>query len=147
MKNKFLYPLTVKTEHIDALKHVNNEIYIKWLMEAAGAHSSSLGYSIEKYLFDGACFVVRRHEVDYLAPAFLGEELVVETWVENMQKAKSTRVYNIRRLADQKILIHAKTLWVYVDLITGRPTEISTEIINAFSDFIHGDNHDDLKKS
>lgn len=138
MKKKFTYPLTVMPEHIDSLKHVNNEIYIRWLMEAAGAHSTSLGYSIEKYLSDGACFVVRRHEVDYLAPAYLGEELVVETWVENMQKAKSTRVYNIRRLSDQKNLIHAKTLWVYVDLITGRPIEISESIIHAFSDFIHG---------
>lgn len=66
----FTHAIKVSSEHIDILNHVNNEVYIKWLLEAATAHSESLGYSLTKFLADDGCFVVRRHEIDYLAPAF-----------------------------------------------------------------------------
>lgn len=137
MKKIFSFPITVTSEHIDSLKHVNNEIYIKWLMQSADAHSSSLGFTIHKFLEDNACFVVRRHEVDYLAPAFLGEELVVETWLMDMKEKKTTRVYNIKRKNDERILIRAQTLWVYIDLATGKPIEIPEKISKPFLEFVH----------
>ena len=136
-KKVFSYPITVSPVHIDILNHVNNEVYIKWLMEAAIANSAAVGYTMEKYLSDAACFVVRRHEVDYLSPAFLNEELVVETWIEDMKSKTTTRVYKIKRLADQKILITAKTLWVYANINTGKPAEIPQALIESFKPYIH----------
>lgn len=137
MKQFFSYPIKVSNEHIDSLNHVNNEIYIKWLMEAATAHSTELGYPMEKYLADKACFVVRRHEVDYLAPAYFGEELVLETWILDMQATKTYRIYRIKRIQDNKVLIEAKTLWVYISLESGKAIEIPAELRTAFKDFIH----------
>jgi acyl-CoA thioester hydrolase len=128
----FSYPLTVQPADIDALRHVNNEVYLKWLLEAAGAHSVSLGFGMEKFLSDGACFVVRRHEIEYLASAYLGEELVVETWVKDMEAVRSKRAYRIRRLKDDKILVTAETLWVYINMKTGRPTEIPASMQEAY---------------
>ena len=133
MTHKFKYSITVNNDHIDALKHVNNEIYIKWLMESAGAHSSACGLTLERYLTSGACFVVRKHEVDYLAPAYFGEKLIVETWIKNIQAKKSTRAYQIIREHDNTIVVTAETLWVCVDLKTGRPTEIPQIVIDAFN--------------
>lgn len=137
MKKVFSFPITVTSEHIDSLKHVNNEVYIKWLMQAADAHSSSLGFTVHKFLEDNACFVVRRHEVDYLAPAYLGEDLIVDTWIIDMKEKKSTRVYNIKRKSDGRILIRAQTLWVYIDLATGKPIEIPAKITEPFLEFLH----------
>ncbi|MFN3453816.1 MAG: acyl-CoA thioesterase [Pseudobdellovibrio sp.] len=137
MKKIFRYPIKVSQEHIDSLNHVNNEVYIKWLLEAAGANSSSIGFTLDKFLSEEACFVVRRHEVDYLAPAFLDEELTVETWIEQMEATRSTRVYTIKRNKDDKTLIKAKTLWVYINLKNGRPIEIPEHVIESFSPYIH----------
>lgn len=128
----FFYPLTVQASDIDALKHVNNEVYLRWLLQAASAHSVSLGYGMEKFLSDGACFVVRRHEIEYLASAYLGEELVVETWVKDMEAVRSKRAYRIRRLRDDKVIVTAETLWVYINMTTGRPTEIPASMQEAY---------------
>ena len=136
-QNIFTYPIKVAEEHIDSLNHVNNEVYIKWLLEVAMAHSSSLGYTMEKFLSDGSCFVVRRHEIDYLAPAFINEDLIVETWLKEVRGTRTSRVYAIRRASDQKILIKAETLWVYINLQTGKPTEIPEELAEAFAAFVH----------
>lgn len=137
MNQRFKYSIVVGKEHIDVLKHVNNEVYLKWLIEAADAHSTCCGYSVEKYLGNGSCFVVRRHEIDYLAPAFLGEKLIVETWIKEMYSRKSCRAYQIKREHDGKTLLMAETLWVYVNLRTGRPVDIPPEIVEAFDKY-HG---------
>jgi acyl-CoA thioester hydrolase len=128
----FHHPIPVTEEHIDVMKHVNNEVYLAWVVQAATAHSESVGYDLKKYFEDGAAFVVRRHELDYLAPAFLGDELIVETWIADFAGAKTTREYKIIRASDQKVIVEAKTLWVYVNLRSGRPTQIPESIITAF---------------
>lgn len=128
----FSYPITVKASDIDALNHVNNEVYLSWLLMAAAAHSTSLGYGMERYIKEGGCFVVRRHEIDYLASGYLGEELVVETWVKDISTARSTRAYRIRRPKDDKILVNAETVWVYINMKTGRPQEIPAHMTATF---------------
>lgn len=135
MKQLFELAVVVTDEHIDFLKHVNNEIYLRWLIDAADAHSTYCGYPVEKYLADGACFVVRRHEIDYLAPAFLGERLIIETWVEEMQTKKSRRAYRIRCEHDGRLILSAETVWVFVNLSSGRPVAIPADIIAAFNNY------------
>lgn len=132
MSKAFHHEITVSKEHIDALNHVNNEVYLRWLLQAAGAHSDAVGYDMKKFLEIGESFVVRRHEIDYLASAYLGEKLTVVTWIKEIHSTRAHRQYKIIRERDSKTLIAAETLWVYVDLKTGRPTKIPQEILQAF---------------
>lgn len=129
---RFIHHITVNEKEIDSLNHVNNEVYLKWLITAAEAHSLFLGYGIEKFLESGCVFVVRRHELDYLLPAYLGEKLRIETWVSSSQGARSMREYQIIRESDQKVLMDAKTPRVYIDLKSGRPTLIPKEMSEKY---------------
>jgi acyl-CoA thioester hydrolase len=132
IKKTYKFKIKVGPQDIDEFEHVNNEVYLTWLLKAAIAHSTELGYSMRKYMDDGAGFVVRRHEIDYLAPAFLNEELSVETWVSEMSGVKTTREYQLSRGRDEKIILTAKTLWIYVSLTTGKPTLIPPELLQVF---------------
>lgn len=128
----FIYPITVNHSHIDSLNHVNNEVYLKWLIEAASAHSDSLGFTMEKFLSMNQCFVVRRHEIDYLAPAFLEQELEVQTWIEDIKGSRSIRSYQIVRKKDGALLMRAQTVWVYISLETGKPLQIPEHVHSIF---------------
>ena len=46
---------------------------------------------------DGIVFAVRRVEADYLAPAKLDDELVVETWVENLRPVRMVMGQEVKR--------------------------------------------------
>lgn len=133
MQPSHQYHITVQKEHIDMFNHVNNEVYLKWLIESADSHSTSLGYPLERYIKEGAFFIIRRHEIDYLAPAYLGEKLIVETWVEEMETKRCVRSYKIIREKDSRTIVLGKTLWVYVNLKTGRPIVIPDNIYNLFA--------------
>lgn len=137
MKPIFSLPLTVSTEHIDSLNHVNNEVYLRWILMAVDAHSESLGYTLPFFINSGGCFVVRKHELNYLLPAHLGEELIIETWVTALKAAQSTRAYRIKRVRDERVIFTAETIWVYVDLKTGRPMEIPNEMRENYGRFLH----------
>ncbi len=128
----FEYPLTVTESDVDGLNHVNNTVYLRWLIDAASAHSEHLGYGLKEFLAAGGAFVVRRHELDYLRPAFVAEELVVHTWVTDFETDRTTREYKIVRKKDQKTIMVAKTLWVFVNMKTGKATKIPDKIATDY---------------
>ncbi len=134
MRKKFTYRPHITANDIDVLGHVNNEVYLRRLLEAAMAHSIALGFTMEKFLEMGSSFVVRRHELDYRLSVYVNDRIRVETWVEPFEGTRAPRFYEIYKEADDKLVLTGQTLWVFVDLKTGRPQKIPDLILNAFAD-------------
>jgi acyl-CoA thioester hydrolase len=131
MNKPFVYTLTVPPEVVDTFDHVNNVEYVRWVQDAAMRHSVAVGYGWEAYQRLGAAFVIRRHEIDYLHPARLGETLTVTTWIESHTRTSALRATKIAKATGEHIL-KARTRWVWVDLNTMRPRRIPDEIQNLF---------------
>jgi acyl-CoA thioester hydrolase len=135
----FSMELVASAEDIDELDHVSNLVYVRWVQQVAEAHSSTVGYDHDAYRELGAVFVIRRHEIDYLAPAYRGDRIVLETWVESWKAASSVRMTRISRRGHDAaepnpvVLARAKTLWALINLATGRPTRMPEELRAAFT--------------
>ncbi|HYI02764.1 thioesterase family protein [Hyalangium sp.] len=129
----FSIRLRVTAQELDELQHVSNVVYIRWIQDAAVAHSEAVGLSLEEYRKLGAVFVVRRHEVDYLRPALSGDEVEVETRVVARSPVTATRQTFIRRMADGQVLVQAQTQWAYVSTATGRSVRIPPEVTERFA--------------
>ncbi len=125
----FALDLEVVGDDIDDLGHVGNIVYVRWVLDAAATHSAALGWDLPAYRRAGGVFVVRRQEVDYLRPAFLGDRVRVETWVEELSRVTSLRRTRIVRGAEE--LARASTTWAFVSL-EGRPIRIPDPIAAAF---------------
>lgn len=122
----------VKAHEIDQVGHVNNIEYVRWLQDAAIAHSAVQGWDAPRYRELGMGWVVRSHFIEYLIPAFLDDEIVVQTWVASMKKVTSQRRYEIWRPTDGKKLAVAHTQWAFVNFATHQPCRVPTEILSAF---------------
>jgi acyl-CoA thioester hydrolase len=118
---------------IDELGHVSNLVWVRYVLDAARAHSRAVGLDHAAYLRIGGVFVVRRHEVDYLAPAFEGEPLTATTWIESWGAATSTRRTRIIHDTDARELCVATTTWAFVAIPSGRPRRIPAEVAQAFA--------------
>lgn len=118
-------------DDIDELRHVSNLVYLRWALEVAHAHSDARGWTHEAYSRLGASWVVRRHEIDYLRSAKLGETIALTTWIDERKRVSCVRK---TELADSqgRVLARLTTLWAFVDLSTGRPTRIPDEVLNKF---------------
>ncbi|MBN1470224.1 MAG: acyl-CoA thioesterase [Syntrophaceae bacterium] len=131
MPQIFQYKLTIPDEAVDTNGHVNNIEYIRWMQLAAVLHSDIQGCT--KATTDiGATWVVRSHYIEYLSPAFAGENIVILTWVSNFRRVQSLRKYRIIRIEDNAVLVEGETDWVFVDAQTGRLRSIPQNVIITF---------------
>jgi acyl-CoA thioester hydrolase len=128
----FLLSVEVQPEDIDRLGHASNQVYLRWVLEAALAHSTALGLDEDAYFARGQAWVVRRHDLVYLRPALAGDRLRVETRVASMSAASSVRRTRILRPSDGAILMTSATDWVYIELPRGRPVRIPEDVRSRF---------------
>ena len=128
----FTYTFSVLPEHIDFNHHVNNVTYLTWMMEAAARHSNSVGLSFEACRELGGTWVAKSHTIEYRKPAFEGEELQMETWIDSIGKVKSVRRYRLTRPADSALICEGETTWAFVDAQHQRPMKIPEVIAEAF---------------
>ena len=134
--------VTASADDVDMLGHVSNIRYVGWVQQVATSHSSALGLDLAAYRELGGVFIVRRHEIDYLGPAFAGDRLRLQTWVESWKAVSSVRMTSISRLADASgqvldepvELARGKTLWVFASLPGGRPRRIPASVKSVFAD-------------
>ena len=122
----------VLPEEIDGLGHVNNLNYLKWMLAAAVGHSTVNGWPPERYGEIQSAFVVRSHQVEYLQPAFAGDEVLVHTWVSSFNKVTCLRKYKTVRSKDGMVLTMGQTGWVFLGLKPYQPRRIPPELAAAF---------------
>lgn len=120
---------TVMKEDLDDLNHVNNVTYVQWIQDIAKEHWEVRATDKLKKKF---IWVVIRHEIDYKKQAFLGEELLIETYVGETTFVTSERFVNIRNATTGEILVAAKSMWCLLDSKSKRPTKITEDLRTVF---------------
>lgn len=122
---RFEFSLTVQAADIDGLGHVNNVVYVRWMQEAATAHWET---AAPPALRAQVIWVATRHEIDYKAPAFVGEALVVRTWTGEPSGATWERFIEVRRAADDRLLAKGRSVYAALDPATGRPRRVEAAL-------------------
>jgi len=123
----FELQIPISPQDIDALGHVNNVVYLRWVQEVAEAHWNVLASpELQKEL----AWVVLRHEINYHRPAFLEDRIIAKTWVGETSGFRSIRhveIYN----GSATLLVTANTTWCLIDPETSKPKKITEQIFNS----------------
>ncbi|HEV8612170.1 MAG TPA: thioesterase family protein [Gemmatimonadales bacterium] len=127
--SRFEVSIEVGHEHIDGLGHVNNVVYLGWMQQAATAHWDRVSDSASRA---AVRWVVIRHEIDYKAPAFVGERLLARTWVGEPTAATWERFSEIRRASDDQLLAQCRSVYVALDPVSGRPRRVDAALRAPF---------------
>ena len=129
----FVIDIDVQSEHIDELGHANNAVYVTWLESCAWQHSQHLGLGLSDYRRLDRAMAVLRHEIDYLAAAYQGDQLQLGTWiVDSDQRLKMKRNFQLIRPADRITLLRAQTTFVCIQLSAGRPKRMPIEFVEGY---------------
>lgn len=132
VSNEFTHEIVVVDAHIDRFGHANNVVFVQWIQDVAEAHSTAVGFPVAAYERMGAAFIVRRHEVEYLRPAVLGERLSIRTWIPDAKGASCTRGTEMTSLKSGQVLAKSSTTWVFAALATLRLQRIPDDVRIAF---------------
>lgn len=127
-----IFEKTVKVtkEDIDEQGHVNNVRFVQLMEDISKAHwEERAPEEIKEQYF----WVVVRHEIDYKKQAFLGDELLLQTFIGEHTHVTSVRHVIIRNRQNDEILIKAKTTWCLMDRDSRKPVKISEEMFRDFN--------------
>ncbi|KPM47839.1 acyl-CoA thioesterase [Jiulongibacter sediminis] len=127
MENTFSQNIKITPEHLDELNHVNNVVYLKFMEKAAIDHWYHVATEEER---ESVRWIARRHEIDYLRPAFLNDELTIETWVEKHDAISTERHYLISK--NGQPVVKALTLWIALDPVSMKPKRLPAELMAKF---------------
>lgn len=129
----FIENVRVNAADIDELGHANNTSYVRWMEQCAWQHSADLGLDIAAYHALDRAMVVLKHELHYLAAAFLDEELVVGTWIlRSDAKLRLTRHFQIIRPSDAATLLRARSEYACMEISSGKPKRMPPAFIDGY---------------
>ncbi|PMR76283.1 acyl-CoA thioesterase [Billgrantia endophytica] len=128
LPDPYVIDIEVGASSIDEYDHANNAEYLRWVERVSWAHSEYLGLDLARYRVLDRAMAVHRHELDYLAPAFEGDHLKLATWIVGCDgRLTLTRRFQLRRPADGRTLLRARTRFACIELSSGRPRRLPAE--------------------
>jgi acyl-CoA thioester hydrolase len=126
------FPIRVYYEDTDAAGIVYYANYLKFIERARTEMMRLYGVEHEKARQSGTAFIVRRCAIEYVAPARLDDELVVETRIKELGGA--TILLNQDVLRDGAMLVRASVLVACIGA-HGRPVRLPAELRSSLSSF------------
>ena len=122
----------VEWRDLDQVRHVNNANYLAYIEECNVSATDAFGWPIDRIMEQGVGIVARRYRIEYREPALLHDELEVTSFLSDVKRSTAVRHNEVRRVRDGALLARAYSLWVFVDLNTGRPMRIPAVFMDSF---------------
>ena len=123
----FRHQIAIEPADIDQMGHVNNAVYLKWVQDAVVDYWQSIAppEAVAKHLW-----VALKHEITYLKPTFLQDNVVAEVIAERVEGARAFFRTVLRRGED--VLSEVQSCWCCLDAVTQRPARLAREVIGRF---------------
>lgn len=123
----------VSSYELDSFGHVNNSVFLNYLERARGDFLLSKELSFSDFArWDRFPIVIRAH-LEYKAPAFADDKLLVKGRLSRVTATSFTMDYEIFNTADDRLLLTGQTVHVFVNK-ENRPSRIPREFSQKFID-------------
>jgi acyl-CoA thioester hydrolase len=123
----FRHPVAIEPADIDHMGHVNNAVYLKWVQEAVVDYWRSVA---PPEAVAGHLWVALKHEITYLRPTFLQDNVVAEVIAEKVEGARAMFTTVVRR--GEEVLSEIKSSWCCLDAASLRPARVARDIVARF---------------
>ncbi|WP_213981847.1 thioesterase family protein [Sphingomonas sp. dw_22] len=124
---EYHYSIAIDPTDIDAMGHVNNASYLRWVQAAVTSHWQHLAPA---EAVAAHCWVAVRHEITYRKPAFLGDALRAEVVLERVKRESAFYETIIRRGGET--LTEVRSRWCCLDVETLKPARLPDSTIACF---------------
>ena len=103
-------------------------------MDAAWAHSNSLGMTFDDYRRIGVGCVVLRHEFEYRRPVVEGELVDCATWIEaNDGRLRLVRAFEMKLASEDVTVFRGRTTFVSIDMASGKPARMPAAFVEGYA--------------
>jgi len=112
---------------------VHNIAYLRMIETARTRLAAKLGMALSEMAKTQLYPVVVRTEIDYRKPAKLADELVIQGHLEKVERARFWCAFEVRRAADNHLLITCRQSLALVQMPQGRPVRLPEDWFTRYA--------------
>ena len=112
---------------------VHNIAYLRMIETARTRLAARLGMALREMAQTQLYPVVVRTEIDYRRPAKLADELVIHGRLERVERARFWCAFEVKRPADDQLLITCRQALALVQMPQGRPVRLPEDWNQRFA--------------
>lgn len=126
----------IYTFDIDSSRHVSNISYIKWMEIARNKLSTAIGMQPHETEKLGFAPVIKKTEIYYKKPLYLGDKVRVELFFSELKKISGTTKINFYNQHDE-LVAEGYQEALFFSLSTKRPHKLSEEQRAVFTQYLN----------
>lgn len=111
----------------DCAAVVHNIAYLRFIEIARTLLAGELGMKLAEMAETQRYPVVVRTEIDYRRPAKLGDQLIVEGWLDRLERVRFWCAFQIRRPADDALIAECRQVLALIQMPEGRLLRLPDE--------------------
>ena len=100
----------------DCAAVVHNIAYLRFIEIARTLLAAELGMGLAQMAIDQKYPVVVRTEIDYRRPARLGDQLVIEGWLDQLERVRFWCAFRIVRAADKAVIAECRQMLALIEM-------------------------------
>ncbi len=121
----------VTFDDVDQNLNIKNISLMKYLVDAAGMHSESVGYGLTSMDKTNIVFLLLGWNVKILKRPKLLDEITVKTWAESLIHSLSIRNYEIYE--KDELVALASTKWIMVNYKDHSIMPVTQDVLDAYT--------------
>jgi len=125
-------PISVRFYELDPYRHLNHSVYIQYFETGRIDMFKAMGWSLTQMADLGTRVVVVSIETQFLAAGVEGDELVVETWVEDVKRVSME--FGQRIVRGSEVLATQRVTGACTST-DGRPIRLPDELTTGLGKF------------
>jgi YbgC/YbaW family acyl-CoA thioester hydrolase len=103
---------------------VSNIAYLRFIEIARTHLTETLGLRLAEMAEKQTYPVVVRTEIDYRRPARLGNHLVIEGWLDHVERARFWCAFRITRPEDKTLIAECRQMLALIEMPSGKPLRL-----------------------
>jgi YbgC/YbaW family acyl-CoA thioester hydrolase len=111
----------------DCAAVVHNIAYLRFIETARTLLAGELGMKLTEMAETQRYPVVARTEIDYRRPAKLGDQLVVNGWLDRVDRVRFWCGFEIKRPADEALIVTCRQMLAVVQMPEGKLLRLPDE--------------------
>ncbi len=141
---RYTHAIEVRFSDTDAMGHVNNAVYLTYFeLARAGYYQAVTGRVFETLAETDRSMIMAHARVEYRAPAFFGETVVVACRAAWVSHSSFALVYRLIASDDSprgagRLLADGETIQVAYDYASGRATRLDPELVRQLEAYAGG---------
>ena len=131
MPNDFITERKVRFNDCDFYQHVNNSTYLNYIDDNLSDFLRTLYGDLFKLPF---LYHMVHASIDYMAEAIFEDDLIIKKSIEKIGNTSITFMNEIVKKKNNKVVVKAKRVGVFLDILTKKTIAVPKEIVDFFNE-------------